>query len=53
MDNKKQIRFLCDNCSISIEMTVDPSRVIEIDGKRVLLKARCWCDKEHGVLVVA
>ena len=44
--------FVCANCSTSISMNVDPARVIEVDGKKVLAVSRCWCDDEHGVLVL-
>lgn len=45
------LRFMCANCSTSISMNVDQRGIINIDGKNILAGARCWCDKEHGVLV--
>ena len=43
--------FMCANCSTSISMNVDPERIIEIDGRKQLLRERCWCDEEHGILI--
>ena len=50
-DEKSVQSFMCANCSTSITMSVDESRLIEIDGRKHLVNERCWCDNEHGILV--
>ncbi len=44
--------FMCQNCSISFMMSVDSSRIMDIDGKKILMKQRCFCDPDEGVLKV-